>query len=95
MADVFIISRSNSSEINMQSFSNSNNDAIIDKSNRGSKVSDASIAFSELEYNVSSAGSRCRTNLTSGYDSDDTSLRDMDIAIHQLERTGKNRVFYM
>ena len=93
MADIFIVSHRKHSDAKMQPFQNSNNDAIIDESNRDSKVSDASIAISVLECNVLSEGSRCRTNITSGYDSDETSLKDMEIAVHHLETPGKSRFF--
>lgn len=89
MADVFIISSNKLSENNMQPFTNSNDGAIVNEKSICPKISTTSIAINQLEYNVLSEESRCRTNSTSGFASDITSLGDMETEKNCLERPSK------
>ena len=89
MADVFMVCSNKLSENDMQPFPNSNDDAMMNERTRGSKVLTTSITINQLEYNVLSEESRCRTNSTSGFESDITSLGDMETEKNCLERPGE------
>ena len=89
MAKVFIVSSNKLSENNLQPFPNTNDDAIMNEENIGLKISTTSIAINQLEYNVLSEESRCRTNSTSGFESEITSLGDTETVKNYLERPGR------